>query len=246
MVGIYTNLMTKIGVLAIVRFIRSRPELAGTRIVLGGPEVTQHVEKFLEHGADVLVIGEGEETTHALASAWRDGGADAPLGEIAGIAFRDRSTGGVVRTEPRALLKSLDELPMPKREAVDLQSYLNAWRERHGSNAISVSTMRGCPYSCRWCSRAVYGQSYRRRSPKLVVDEIQLIVDRYHPAREQLPKLVGNRRAFGQATIRHAVFGAVLGLVEDALNDPIRVAEPEMGTSADQGKTTSPSNGLMP
>lgn len=43
------------------------------------------------------------------------------------------------------------------------------------------------------------------------------LVDRYHPARDELPKLVGNRRAFGQATIRHAVFGAVLGLAEDAL-----------------------------
>jgi hypothetical protein len=42
------------------------------------------------------------------------------------------------------------------------------------------------------------------------------LVDRYHPARKQLPKLAGNRRAFGQATIRHAVFGVVLGLLEGA------------------------------
>ena len=45
------------------------------------------------------------------------------------------------------------------------------------------------------------------------------LVDRYHPARKELPKLAANRRAFGQATIRHAVFGIVLGLLEDALND---------------------------
>ena len=45
-----------------------------------------------------------------------------------------------------------------------------------------------------------------------------VLVDRYHPAREELPKLAANRRAFGQATIRHAVFGIVLGLLEDALN----------------------------
>jgi hypothetical protein len=44
------------------------------------------------------------------------------------------------------------------------------------------------------------------------------LVDRYHPARKELPKLHANRRAFGQATIRHAVFGIVLGLVEDALD----------------------------
>jgi hypothetical protein len=45
------------------------------------------------------------------------------------------------------------------------------------------------------------------------------LVDRYHPARKEFPKLAASPRAFGQATIRHAVFGIVLGVVEDALND---------------------------
>ena len=44
------------------------------------------------------------------------------------------------------------------------------------------------------------------------------LFDRYHPARKELPKLA-TRRAFGQATIRHAVFGIVLGVVEGALDD---------------------------
>jgi hypothetical protein len=48
---------------------------------------------------------------------------------------------------------------------------------------------------------------------------LTVLFDRYHPARDELPKLAANPRAFGQATIRHAVFGVVLGLVEDALND---------------------------
>ena len=47
---------------------------------------------------------------------------------------------------------------------------------------------------------------------------LTVLVDRYHPARKKLPKLAANPRAFGQATIRHAVFGIVLGLLEDALN----------------------------
>jgi hypothetical protein len=45
------------------------------------------------------------------------------------------------------------------------------------------------------------------------------LMDRYHPARKELPKLAANPRAFGQATIRHAVFGIVLGFLEPALND---------------------------
>jgi hypothetical protein len=38
-------------------------------------------------------------------------------------------------------------------------------------------------------------------------------VDRYHPARgaEGVPPLLTNARAFGQATLRHALFGIVLG-----------------------------------
>jgi hypothetical protein len=49
-----------------------------------------------------------------------------------------------------------------------------------------------------------------------------VLVDRYHPARKELPKLAANRRAFAQATIRHAVFGIVLGLLEDVLDDRSR------------------------
>ena len=172
--------MTKLNVLRIMRFIRARPELAATRIVLGGPEVTHHADRFLEHGADVIVIGEGEETLHALVAAWASGGRDAPLGDIPGIAWRD-SGGSVARTAARPLLRSLDDLPEPARDALDLQPYLTAWRAHHGSNAVSVSTMRGCPYTCRWCSRAVYGGSYRRRAPRLVADEIAHIAERYRP-----------------------------------------------------------------
>ena len=39
------------------------------------------------------------------------------------------------------------------------------------------------------------------------------LVDRYHPARGEpgVPPLLTSGRAFGQATVRHALFGAVLG-----------------------------------
>jgi hypothetical protein len=45
------------------------------------------------------------------------------------------------------------------------------------------------------------------------------LIDRYHPARRDLAPMRGNRRAFAQAAWRHAVFGAVLGVLEHALND---------------------------
>src|SRR5688572_1370983 len=37
-VGIYTNLMTKLNVLRLIKFIKSNPALVHTKVVLGGPE----------------------------------------------------------------------------------------------------------------------------------------------------------------------------------------------------------------
>jgi radical SAM superfamily enzyme YgiQ (UPF0313 family) len=176
-VGIYTNLMTKLNVLRIVRFIKSRDELRHTRVVLGGPEVRNHVQKFLEHGADFIVLGEGEQTMHELV-LWVDEKITTNLTDIDGIAYKDES-GGVRQNKERTKLRDLGELPIPNRKKVNLQLYFDAWKGRHGVSAISVSTMRGCPYSCKWCSRAVYGQSYRRRTPAQVADELAWIQENY-------------------------------------------------------------------
>ena len=46
---------------------------------------------------------------------------------------------------------------------------------------MTISTQRGCPYTCKWCSTAVYGQSYRRRPAKLVVEEMAMLKKQYNP-----------------------------------------------------------------
>jgi hypothetical protein len=46
------------------------------------------------------------------------------------------------------------------------------------------------------------------------------LVDRLHPARNDLPRLWGNSRAFAQATWRHLLFAVVLGELERRLNPP--------------------------
>ncbi len=51
------------------------------------------------------------------------------------------------------------------------------------------------------------------------------LAEEHHPARRELPKIAGNPRALAQATWRHALFGAVLGVVEQRLNRS-REAEP--------------------
>ena len=177
-IGIYTNLMTKLNVLKIIRFIKAEPGLSA-KIVLGGPEVRNHKEKFLEFGADVIVFGEGEDTMLELLKYWQanDPEENAGLNAISGIAFKNKGT--VVVTSERILIKDIDRLPLAARKKIDLQLYFDAWKQKHGISMVNVNTMRGCPYSCKWCSRAVYGSSYRRRSPKLVADEIQWLQENY-------------------------------------------------------------------
>lgn len=176
-VGLYTNLMTKLNVLKIIRFIKDTPELKNIKIILGGPEVRNHVTNFLHYGADVIVLGEGEETMHDLLEHFNDT-TSTNLLTVNGIAFKNNE-GEIVHTPERTRIKEVNELPFPNRKKVNLQLYFDAWKNKHGESAISVSTMRGCPYTCKWCSRAVYGQSYRRRSAALVADELECIQQNY-------------------------------------------------------------------
>jgi anaerobic magnesium-protoporphyrin IX monomethyl ester cyclase len=173
-VGVYVNLMTKLNVLKLIHFIKDRA--LPTRVVLGGPEVRSSAENFLREGADVIVIGEGEETMLQVTQAILQG---RNVDSIDGVAFLN--DGNFVQTHEREKLRSLDDLPPPARHKINLKNYLNAWTVRHGSNTISISTMRGCPYTCKWCSRGVYGLSYRRRSARNVVKELKTIISEYQP-----------------------------------------------------------------
>jgi hypothetical protein len=58
------------------------------------------------------------------------------------------------------------------------------------------------------------------------------LMDRYHPARGEMPRLGGNRRAFVQAAWRHLLFGAVLGELERRLNPDDVFEPPEVPVSS--------------
>ena len=58
------------------------------------------------------------------------------------------------------------------------------------------------------------------------------LVDRFHPARGELPRLTANHRALWQATWRHLLFGVLLGALEHRLNGPIDELEPDFGAVA--------------
>lgn len=180
-VAIYTNLMTKLNVLKIMEFVRGEPQLKGCKLVLGGPEIRNHSLKFLQQGADFLVIGEGEQTMLELVAALANPKTELEdLQKISGLAWLGNS-GEEINTGERSLLRDLNSLPLPARDKIDFKPYLDAWKKHHGYSMMSVSTMRGCPYTCKWCSRAVYGGTYRRRAPALVARELKLLKEKWGP-----------------------------------------------------------------
>lgn len=174
--AIYTNLVTKLNVLKIINYLKNHPDFSQLPIVLGGPDVTYNYKNYLNAGADYVIIGEGEQTMHELTLCLIE---NKPLNEVTGIAYKQQDK--FIKTPERVKIKQIDELPIPDRQGINLNAYLDVWKKHHGSSTISISTQRGCPYTCKWCSTAVYGQSYRRRSPHLVTDEIEELIKIYNP-----------------------------------------------------------------
>lgn len=173
--GIYANLMTRPNVVETLRVAKE----AGWTTVVGGPEPAAYTSEYLEAGADVVVIGEGEVTLEELLPSLRER-CRRDLERVNGIAFRGED-GTIHQTPPRAQIPDIDAQPWPDRERVNIQRYVETWRQHHGAGSASLITARGCPYHCRWCSHAVYGKTHRRRKPASVVDELEWLVDRYHP-----------------------------------------------------------------
>ena len=172
---IYTNLMTKIEVIQLIKKLKTA-EFDFPKIILGGPDVTYNIENYLNSGADFIVIGEGEETTFELYQTIVN---DGDFSKVNGIAYREN--GVVIQTPARTKFRELDELPLPNRDAIPNEKYLETWKRNHGESSMTISTQRGCPYTCKWCSTAVYGQSYRRRPAHLVAQEMKMLKDKYNP-----------------------------------------------------------------
>ena len=175
-IAFYVNLMTKVKVIKLMKWIKKNPELEAIKIVLGGPDITYNKANYLKAGAHFLIIGEGEETTLELIQSLS---INSDLSLISGLVFQ--KNGKTITNAPRQKVKEIDDLPLPNRSVFPIEKYLETWKNAHGKSALNVSTQRGCPYTCKWCSTAVYGQSYRRRSPELVVEELTELMKTYQP-----------------------------------------------------------------
>lgn len=145
-----------------------RPDLL---IVCGGPSATFSARRLFNDNAaiDLCVAGEAEKTFQALVAA---NFSRAAWPEIPGLAYR--SDGGCLETghsefycAPGNKKDFLAGLPSP---------YLNGFIPPAAAPVAQVSSSRGCPYACTYCSFTALGGRFIRFFPEAVVlDELKMI-----------------------------------------------------------------------
>ncbi len=148
--------------------------------VVGGPHVSAVPEEFMVEAknVDLAVMGEGEYTMLDIVKL-AEGKKTAS--EIQGIAYRQNDK--IVQTPRRPFLESLDDLPYPAYDLVDIERYLNPEKIEYRSfkdRSISMITSRGCPFNCVFCAVHLHmGKAFRAHSVDYVVNHVRHVVDRY-------------------------------------------------------------------
>jgi len=148
-----------------------------TRILLGNVHASVYASFFLEQGCcDFVAHGEAEYIVRDLCRALER---NTSVTDVGGLSLL--VDGAPKRTGQGSVVQNLDELPIPSRHLVDMRLYtsrnfvtkINA----DGAYRVMLAT-RGCPFACTFCVVNA-DRNYRRRSPRLVVDEMELLVQEY-------------------------------------------------------------------
>ena len=140
--------------------------------MLGGSHGTFWDENALNEypSLDIVVRREGEQTFIELLEKLLT---QANLANVLGITYRNGDK--IVRNADRSFIEDLDSIPFPAHHLMPLESL-----KRDGKILFPLISSRGCVFWCDFCSTVrMFGRGYRMRSPKNVVDEMQLIHDKY-------------------------------------------------------------------
>jgi radical SAM superfamily enzyme YgiQ (UPF0313 family) len=150
----------------------------GIAVVVCSSDSTDQFALYLERGANVVILGEGELTLPELVASMLSEG-EAGFSGIRGISFREN---GVVKTNPkRPLIANPDELPFPAWDLLDVERYRQVWKRKNGYFAMNMVTTRGCPFQCIWCAKPIYGNHYHSRSPGNVAAEMKYLKEHFKP-----------------------------------------------------------------
>jgi len=156
--------------------------LPKVKTITGGQHFTWTPEQSLRECSclDYIVRREGEASLLELLRAIEDGkdkDKDATFMEkIKGIAFLNNGT--YVQTPDRPLIEDIDSLPLPAYHLVNMDLYrVNYLRYERG---VFVFGSRGCTGNCEFCTTPRHWGRWRPKSAKLVADEVELLVKKYH------------------------------------------------------------------
>jgi anaerobic magnesium-protoporphyrin IX monomethyl ester cyclase len=158
--------------------MKEQAALRGIPVVVHGSDSSDNVRAYLEQGFDAVLLGECEQTLRELVQAIVRNG-QLTNWSVPGLAYRERSTGQVIFTQPRRHRADLDHLPFPARDMVAIDRYSTIWRTHHGRSSTNLVASRGCPFRCNWCAKPIYGSKYLVRSPDSVAQEMQLLKREY-------------------------------------------------------------------
>ncbi|GAA4338263.1 radical SAM protein [Flaviaesturariibacter amylovorans] len=154
----------------------ARAKKMGCTVIVSSSDSTDHFERYLEAGADYVLLGEAETTLLELVTALQEG---TDVSTVAGMAYR--SAVGIMKTAKRPVLRDLDSLPLPAWNLLDIAPYRYMWERSAGALSLNIATTRGCPYKCNWCAKPIYGNRYNVRSPESVVAELKWLRKLYDP-----------------------------------------------------------------
>jgi anaerobic magnesium-protoporphyrin IX monomethyl ester cyclase len=141
--------------------------------ILGGSHGTFWDKNALSEypSLDIVVRREGETTFVELLDKLQT---KTSFNDVLGITFRNKE-GKIISNPDRPFLENLDALPFPAHHLLPLDDL-----KRIGKVLFPLITSRGCVYWCDFCSTVrMFGRGYRMRSPKNVVDEMEMINNRY-------------------------------------------------------------------
>lgn len=147
----------------------------GCTVIVSSSDSTDHYEKYIEEGADFILIGEAEMTLLELVNAIQKNEID--LSSIAGLAMKQKDY--IIKTNKRPVLKDLDSLPLPAWDLIDMKPYRDSWMAHSGYFSINMGTTRGCPFKCNWCAKPIYGNRYNSRSPQNVMKELKMLNEKF-------------------------------------------------------------------
>ena len=153
--------------------------LPKAKVIMGGLHPTIAPNETLEKsGADYIVIGEGEKVLIRLLAAIQSGEDVSSIDAVGGYYKGKRFINPQLD-----LPEPLDDIPHPARDLLDMDSYIGQpmalWSARK-NRQTSVITSRGCPMKCTFCSaHRQSGHKWRGRSTENVLEELQLLKDRY-------------------------------------------------------------------